>query len=250
MTATKLVDGFLEALAQEDFTELEMAVAVLWFNAYHQLEVELSSVEIAHKLQNAGLTGRINVSRLAQKLGKSRDLVKGSCDKKFRIAARRKSDLDEKYSRFLKRKRVQVDDSVVPHSQITGTRGYLERLVHQINGTYEYGFYDACAVLCRRLIESLLIEAFERTGHRQEIEKDGSLLMLEAIVKKANSSQYIKMSRNSIKAMEKVKQVGDTAAHDRHHITTEQDIAEFRIGFRRLVSELLVLADIKTSKRP
>jgi hypothetical protein len=58
-------------------------------------------------------------------------------------------DLGETYGQFLRMKKVDVQDSVVPNDWVKGTRVYLERLVHQINGSYDYGFYDACATMSR-----------------------------------------------------------------------------------------------------
>src|SRR5258706_4927786 len=49
------------------------------------------------------------------------------------------------------------------------TRHYLMMVVHQINTTYETACFDACAVMLRRLVESLIIEAFEAKGFDHEI---------------------------------------------------------------------------------
>jgi len=122
------------------------------------------------------------------------------------------------------------------------------RLAHQINGCCDSGFYDGCAVLCRRLVESLLIDTFEKAGCGSAIERNGEFVGLDEILKQAKSGQYIKLSRGTPKLLEKVKDVGDTAAHSQYHITAEQDIAEFRAGFRKAVSELLSLAGITPSK--
>ena len=46
-------------------------------------------------------------------------------------------------------------------STVRGTRGYIERVANQANGAYQNGWYDACAVMLRRLLETLIIEAFE-----------------------------------------------------------------------------------------
>jgi hypothetical protein len=50
---------------------------------------------------------------------------------------------------------------VLPVSVVRGTRGYIERVVNQVNGAYEKGWYDASAVMIRRLLETLIIEVFE-----------------------------------------------------------------------------------------
>ena len=51
---------------------------------------------------------------------------------------------------------------VIPTALVRGTRGYIERVANQVNGAYENGWYDACAVMIRRLLETLIIEAFEK----------------------------------------------------------------------------------------
>jgi hypothetical protein len=45
--------------------------------------------------------------------------------------------------------------------------------------------------------------------------------------------------------MEEIKDIGDTAAHDRVYITQQRDIDEIRVKFRHLIEELLLLAGIK-----
>ena len=44
--------------------------------------------------------------------------------------------------------------------------------------------------------------------------------------------------------MDEVKQIGDTAAHDRTYITQQGDIDDLKTKYRKLISELLVLAGI------
>jgi hypothetical protein len=98
------------------------------------------------------------------------------------------------------------------------------------------------------MIESLLVECFHHAGKLAEIQKpDGNLEMLDAIVRKAKGGQHIRLPRGTPDLIDKIKEVGDTAAHDRYHITAKQDIDEFRTGFRKVISQLLGLAGI-TSK--
>ena len=57
-------------------------------------------------------------------------------------------------------------EMVLARSLVSNTRGYIERVVAQINGTYENGWYDGCAVMIRRLLElapKILDEVFENT---------------------------------------------------------------------------------------
>jgi len=63
----------------------------------------------------------------------------------------------------------KIDPQVVPPGLFENTRPYLETLVVQINGTYQAGFYDACAVMCRRLLQCMLLLAFERAANGEVI---------------------------------------------------------------------------------
>jgi hypothetical protein len=248
MGPTSEYDHLVQALSQQNGTELDMAVAILWYEELSTPGSELTVKEMAQRLQLAGLTARINITRLHQRLKDSRYTLKGTEKGSFRIALKQKHTLDEVYLPLLKRRRVHVSDDLLPAEQTAGTRPYIERISHQINGSYQYGFHDACAVLCRRLIESLLIDAFENLGFRSAIERNGAIVGLDEIIKQATSGQFIKLPKGTPKILEKVKEIGDTAAHDRYYITEMHDIAEFRSGFRKAAAQLMGLAGITSSK--
>jgi hypothetical protein len=229
-------------------TELERAVACLWYAENGGHAVEMTARELASAMTGIGLAANVNTSRLSTNLKKSKLTVKGASKGSFRVAPMKRADLDERFSPLLKRRKAKVSDELLPDAVIQNTRKYLHDLAHQINGTYDVGFYDACAVLCRRLIESLLVECFDHAGKLSEIQKqDGNLEMLDAIVRKVKGGQHIRLPRGTPDLIVKIKEVGDTAAHDRYHITTKQDIDEFRTGVRKVISQLLGLAGI-TSK--
>src|ERR1044071_10519286 len=64
---------------------------------------------------------------------------------------------------------LSATQEVVPRSVVRDTRGYIEQVANQANGAYEKGWYDACAVMIRRLLETLIIEAFEQHGGAAKI---------------------------------------------------------------------------------
>jgi hypothetical protein len=58
-----------------------------------------------------------------------------------------------------------VGDSLFPLSLLTKTqRGYMITIGRQMNGCFEAGWFDASAVMMRRLLETSIIEAFEAKG--------------------------------------------------------------------------------------
>ena len=142
-------------------------------------------------------------------------------------------------------KKVEVQNSVIPNEWVAATRAYLEKLVYQINGCYDYGFYDACAVLSRRLMESLIIEIYVQDGRHHEIQKDGIFLPLEKLIAHVRVDKTLSLGRNTPKTMVEVKQLGDTAAHDRVYVTDMQDIDDVRPRYRRMIQDLLAASKIR-----
>lgn len=53
------------------------------------------------------------------------------------------------------------NEELFPLEIVNGTRGYIEKIAVQVNGCYKNQWFDACAVMLRRLLETLIIECFE-----------------------------------------------------------------------------------------
>lgn len=135
---------------------------------------------------------------------------------------------------------------IILTSLVRGTRGYIERVANQINGAYENGWYDACAVMIRRLIETLIIEAFERHGIAQKIQnKSGDFLYLRDLIDMTLSESTWNLSRNAKQALQKLKDIGDKSAHSRRYIAQRGDLQPLLIDIRTVVQELLYVADLK-----
>ena len=56
---------------------------------------------------------------------------------------------------------------------VKGARGYVKEMAKQANGCYRNGWYDACAVMVRRLLEILIIDSFEDKGKLNDIREMG-----------------------------------------------------------------------------
>jgi hypothetical protein len=235
---------FAKELASLDLSHADRAVAFLWYYRQTQEFEERTASELANDLHEEDFP-KPNVSRLKRDLTLSRLTIKGRRSGSFQIDVRRLSDLDEKYGTLLKIKKVVVQDTVIPDEWVAGTRVYLERLAHQINGSYEYGFYDACATMCRRLMESLIIEIYIHDGRHHEIQIDGVFLGLERLIAHVRADRNLTLGRNTPKTMTEVKQLGDTAAHDRVYIASKQDIDDLLARYRRMLQDLLAACGIR-----
>ena len=137
--------------------------------------------------------------------------------------------------------------NVIPHAMVLGTRGYIERVVFQINGCYENGWYDACAVMMRRLVETLIIECFEARGLGDKIKNDktGDFRYLNDLVNISLSEPSWNLGRNAKQALPRLKQVGDQSAHSRRYVAHREDIEKLLPDFRCVCQELIFLANLK-----
>lgn len=135
---------------------------------------------------------------------------------------------------------------VIPTSYVRSTRGYIEKVTNQVNGTYENGWYDACAVMIRRLIETLIIEVFEHHKLDNVIKnQQGDFLFLEELIDKLIAEKSWNISRNAKKALPKVKKISDLSAHSRRYTAHRNDIERYIDDLRLIVQELLSLSNLK-----
>ncbi len=137
-------------------------------------------------------------------------------------------------------------EMVLAKSLVKGTRGYIESVVNQINSTYENASYDACAVMIRRLIETLIIEAFEHHKIADKIKTPGGdFFHLSDLITHTLNEKSWNIGRNAKQALPKLKSVGDLSAHSRRHVAHRSDIDNIMSDLRTAVQELIYLANLK-----
>ncbi len=116
-------------------------------------------------------------------------------------------------------KRAEPAEDLFPVEIVKGTRKYIESLALQANGCYQYGWYDACAVIVRRLVEIMIIDCFERYDMPSKIDDDkGRRFGLEKLIdvflsETAWHTPY--MAKKYMPELRKLKDLGDAAAHGR-----------------------------------
>ena len=136
-----------------------------------------------------------------------------------------------------------ASQQVVPLSVVRNTRGYIEKVANQINGCYEQGWFDACAVMIRRLIETLIIETFEHhnIAHKAQ-DANGDFLPLKDLIDLALSEQSWNLGRSTKKGLPKLKSIGDLSAHSRRYTAQRHDVDQLIGDLRVVVQELVYLA--------
>ncbi len=141
---------------------------------------------------------------------------------------------------------IPTTEQVIPLAVVRGTRGYLERLVTQANGCYEYQWYDACSVMIRKLVEILIIELYETKGRAAEIKdtRDEFLTLRDLVLIVTNETSW-SLGRETKRTLPLLKELGDRSAHTRRYLSTKTDVDKVLPGLRVVVDEFIHLSNLK-----
>lgn len=230
--------NFLRELARLNLNQTDEAIALLWFYRQTQTFEERSASELSTDFRDEGYMAP-NPTRLGNALRRSRRTVAGTRRGTFQVNSRYLDELEAAYGGLLVSAPARAASPLVlPEDFGRGTR-HLEQLVIETNGSYERGFYDGCAVMLRRILESLIISIFLSRKQADMIRVDGNFLSLEALILKIIAFDQVHLSRDARRIMGQIKEVGDVAAHNRNYLTKQQDIDDIKIGARRVLDELL-----------
>lgn len=141
---------------------------------------------------------------------------------------------------------VSRDEPVIYMAMVRDTRGYIERVAHQVNGTYANGWYDACAVMIRRLLETLIIECYEAHKIEERIKDPaGNYLFLKDLIDRALAENSWSLGRTVRSVLPKLKDLGDKAAHNRRYNAHREDLDKVLKDLRDVVQEFLALSGLK-----
>ncbi len=119
-------------------------------------------------------------------------------------------------------KNIEQEGELFSLEIIENTRSYVEKLAAQANGCYQRGWYDASAVMVRRLVEILIIDCFEKYGKRAIIEdSNGNYFGLEKLIAAflSETAWHIPQPvKKHLPKLKELKEIGDSAAHGRNII--------------------------------
>lgn len=139
-----------------------------------------------------------------------------------------------------------LTNDLFPFDIIKGTRGYLEKVAEQACGAFDKGWYDAAAVMVRRLLEVLIIESFEAHGLTSKIQKpDGTFFYLQDLVNLTLQEKTWTLGRNVKKALPSLKDIGNQSAHGRRYLARKSDLENIERDLRLTIEELVILSKFK-----
>jgi hypothetical protein len=225
---------------------IDRAIALLWWEGLGDPTIGSDAAGVCLELERAGHAQQ-NVTRMAAALKAHPGTVKAG-EGIWRPHQRTRRELDAQYGFALEPTgpiEPRESDSVLPRVLFSNTRVYLERVVDQINKSYDMQLWDCCAVMCRRLLETLIIEMYEKLARSDEVRgPDGNFLMLNGLITFLENDANVNLGRNAAKGLKDFKHLGDLSAHNRRFNARQNDIDRVRDGLRVAAEELLHLSEL------
>ena len=231
----------------------EKALAILWFHDRSQPDIAMSSGQLTKILDDYHV-GRPNSTQLAEGIRKSRLASETAAG--FSLKPGSRITIRKWLPQQIDGIQPEIDQATgyIPEAVWSGTRGYVESVAKQLNGCFSAAYYDAASVMLRRLVETLIIEAYEHLRRENEIkDNDGNYLMLGELVQRslgnAASSKGLNLCRNTKKALEEIKRLGDLSAHNRRFMACAADLEKIEPGARVVIGELITIACSKKAAK-
>ncbi|RDI14582.1 hypothetical protein [Flavobacterium sp. AG291] len=141
---------------------------------------------------------------------------------------------------------ITPSSDLFPLELVENTRGYITKVASQAIICYDLQQYDASLVMIRKLLETLVIEIFEKYNVSDEIkDSDGNFYMLSALIDALLSHKNWNLGRTTKQYFPHIKKLADTSAHNRRFVAKKPDIDKYKSELRMIIEELVHLADFK-----
>lgn len=141
---------------------------------------------------------------------------------------------------------IEQNETILPAAVFNVLSPNIQSLCKQINASYEHNLYDCAAVIMRRLLEGLLVLAYQYNHLEIDItEKNGRHFTLDKTIKNAEQNQKLALSANTRKDMALFKELGNYSAHKIWFNSTKKDIEPHILKYRAIIEELIYKAGLK-----
>lgn len=228
----------------ENFAEMSASEAIPFFG-YFLTKVENNTSFTAKDIEECFIALNLpkysNISAYLSKAVRRKTVVKNK-QRGYNISLIETKRIDE----ILKIPRQVVPSAnFFPLELFDGTRDYLRKSARQAIMCYDIEAYDACLVMVRRILETLIIELFEKKGISDRIKNSHGYYMfcgdlIDELLKEKN---LWTIGRNTVQALPSIKTKGDLSAHNRRFNAKKSDIDQLKDGLRITIEELIHLID-------
>ena len=245
------LDAFCDLIKELNKSNAEKAMAILWYYDHEQPGISKTAGQLTKVMTDHHL-GTPNQTALAETIRKTK--FAGELKNGFSLRPGSRSIIRKWLPEDLEGVQPLMDHSLgyLPDHIWISTRGYIEKICRELNGCFRNAYYNAAAVMLRRLLETLLIEAYEHLGrHTEIVDGGGNYLMLRERAERAcgeNGHEGLKLGRDSKTALKNARDVGNWSAHARRFLAHASDLLKFQDGLRLLAQELILIAELARKK--
>ena len=231
---------FKQAVELEDQKQIDQAVLICYYHYKETGESQFEPKGIQTLFSDFGFNA-INVSRVKKALIEKHKMrtIKGM-QSTLEFIPTVLQELESQYaSLWNDTETVESNSELIEESKFCGKRGFLDKLIKQINHTYSHNCFDACAVLMRRLFEILLVLTYQKAGIEADISNpDGTHKMLEGIVKDAVKNKTLAISPRISQNFDAFREVGNYSAHSITYTAGQKDITDIQRDYRVMMEDL------------
>jgi len=142
----------------------------------------------------------------------------------------------------------RIETEFIPLEIVENSRGYVINVARQANRCFQSDAFDACGVMARRLLETLIIEVFEKKGIADKIkDSGGNFLMFTDLVNKLISTPETPVGRSTKKELPTIATVLNNCAHSRTFNISKAQLVQYQAFIVIAAQELMGLWDIQRS---
>ncbi len=242
------IKDFCLLLRDLSLTNAQKALAILWFMDTKEPDIQVGPSKLARFIVEAGI-GNPNPSALASSIKATRLAIEGNAGFRLKHASRQsiRGWLPKDFAGVAPK--IDHDQGFLIGAVWENTRPYIEAVCRQMNGCYLATYFDGASVMMRRLIETLIIEAYEHLKREGEIKDlQHNYFMLNELVERASGEKThagLHLSRDGRAALRSIKSLGDKSAHNRRYVAQKADLDNVRQGLRLVSQELIQIANLK-----
>lgn len=232
------------------FEKLPSSTQIIFFMYYLSNENSdkyISSGDIRACFEKLHLKQYSNISYFlnSNSKGKKPKFLKYS--QGYRLTRESRQEIEEKVN---DNPEITVTSDLISLELLIDTQYYMISNAKQMCVCYDLALYDACLVMMRKLIETLIIECFERYGQEKLIKDDnGYFQYLSDLIPKFSNCDKWNVSRNLEASLKKIKKYGDLSAHNRRFVAKKNDVNELKFDLRQAIQEIVLIIDYPNWKK-
>lgn len=229
----------------QGFSNLDSGSQIKYFLYYLQIEKEFPSVK-AKDIQQCFGTLHINpysnislyLNRFSKK-GKGQQFIKQKDG--FVLLSLIKESIDNELEKTVE---LKPSNALFPLSIFDDTRGYLIEFAKEASCCYDFGLYNSCLFLLRKITETLIIELYESKGIHSKIRNaNNDYFQLSELIKSATSEPSWKLTKIVKENLPKIKLLADSSVHSKRFSAKKSDIDDLKTNTRITFQEIITLID-------